>query len=82
MLYDIAIIGSGPQGLYAAYKLKNMYNIICLEQGEFIANNIKNYPNIIWHHSMGPLKLPEGNEIDDDKYENTNFISNYYNDYK
>lgn len=29
MLYDIAIIGSGPQGLYAAYKLKNMYNIIC-----------------------------------------------------
>lgn len=80
MEYNVTIIGSGPNGLYASYKLKqNNLSYICLEKDDLL-NNVKNYPNILWHSEMKELKFPSEqnkNFVDNAIYDNK-FIVNYY----
>jgi len=81
MEYNVTIIGSGPNGLYASYQLKkNNISYICLEKGD-ILNNIKKYPNILWHSEFKYLKFPsKQNEklTNNNAIYDNNFIVNYY----
>ena len=44
-----------------------------------ILNNIKNYPNILWHSEIKYLLFPsiQNSKIDNKEY-NNDFIKNYY----
>ena len=58
MNYQVCVIGSGPNGLYASYQLQNNnISYICLDKGE-ILNNLKSYPNILWHSEIKYLTFP------------------------
>ena len=51
MNYFITIIGAGPNGIYAFNKCKKIFfdkDILLIEKNDII-NNIKSYPNILWH---------------------------------
>jgi len=58
--FKITIIGSGPNGINAYYKLKlNFPNwkILCLEKGLSL-NNLRHYPDVLWHSDIKNLVLP------------------------
>jgi len=79
--YDVIIIGAGPNGLYMSYQLKkNNISYLCLEKGDLL-NNIKKYPNILWHSEIKYLKFPsKQNEklVNNEAIYDNNFIVNYY----
>ena len=57
---NIIIIGAGPNGLYASKKLQDQFKgweIICIDKGN-VANNINQYPDVVWHSEMSNLFLP------------------------
>lgn len=57
---DIAIVGAGPNGLFAYYRLREAFphlKIIMLEKGE-TNESLKKMPDVRWHSSMLEMKLP------------------------
>ena len=81
-LYDITIIGAGPNGLFASYTLCKQYpdsQILCLDRGT-IVQSLRYYPDIIWHSPMRDLKLPseQNSMIDDEFIPTTSYLVDYY----
>ena len=57
---DIAVVGSGPNGLSAAQRLNATFpelSHIVLEKSDNVAGNIFRYPNVRWHSSFSSLRL-------------------------
>ena len=64
MITDIAIIGSGPNGIFALQKAKEtlpFLKTICFDKGKSL-NNLRNLPDVRWHSRMKELML--GLELD------------------
>lgn len=62
---DIAVVGSGPCGLYAARELSRSFpgfRIVVIESGPVVSAAVDRYPDVRWHSSMASLKL--GSPID------------------
>ena len=83
---DLAIIGSGPNGLYACFKFRELFpnwNIAIFEGENSLCANIRSYPNVKWHSKMGKLKLPSAlnSYIDDDINPLSQEIANYYQEF-
>ena len=82
-LYDIIIVGLGPNGIYLTITLNEYFrylNILTLEKTD-ILNNVKQYPNIRWHSKMNELKITNSeinNNYDDNVALNNNEIIKYY----
>lgn len=82
-VYDIVVIGAGPNGLYAAYKLQKelpWIRLLVIEADE-ICGSISKYPDVRWHSKMKELKLPSQiNSFVSDDYEPTSSeLVSYYN---
>ena len=80
--YDISIVGGGPNGLFALYKLSKTFpgkKIILIEKGE-ILNNLRKLPDVLWHSKMSELKLPSylNSQIDNDLTPTTSQLIDYY----
>ena len=57
---DIAVVGSGPNGLSAAHRLNAAFpqlSHIVLEKSDTVAGNIFRYPNVRWHSNFSSLRL-------------------------
>jgi thioredoxin reductase len=85
-IIDLAIIGSGPNGLYASFVFRNLFpnwNIVVFEKEDFICANIRSYPNVKWHSKMAELKLPSSlnSYIDDHANPLSEEIANYYQEF-
>lgn len=83
---DLAIVGSGPNGLYACFKFSKLFphwNIAIFEKDNSIAANIRSYPNVKWHSTMNDLKLPSSlnSYISDDINPLSQEIANYYQEF-
>lgn len=66
MIIDLAIIGSGPNGIFALNKVKkelSFFKTVCFEKGE-ILQNMRDIPNVRWHSRMKELFF--GIDIDKD----------------
>ena len=66
MITDIAIIGSGPNGIFALKKAKEtlpFFNTICFDKGKCL-NNLRNLPDVRWHSRMKELMF--GHELDNE----------------
>lgn len=84
--FDLAIIGGGPNGLYACYKFGKLFphwNIAIFERDSSLSANIRSYPNVKWHSTMAELKLPRAlnSYIDDDINPLSQEIAKYYQDF-
>lgn len=83
-VFDVVVIGAGPNGLYAAYKISQELpwaSLIVVEQSE-ICGSISQYPDVRWHSKMKELKLPSLlNSVIPDEYEPTSseLVSYYKN---
>lgn len=65
---DVAIIGSGPNGLAANVVMRQAFpdfKIVNFEQGE-ILGNIRGYPNVAWHSKFEELRFNFGRTVDVD----------------
>ena len=85
-IIDLAIVGSGPNGLYAGFKFRNLFpnwNIVLFEKEDYVCANIRSYPNVKWHSKMHELKLPSSlnSFIDGDANPYTEDIANYYQEF-
>lgn len=83
MKYDISIIGSGPNALYAYSIIKErfpVFNLGCFEKGQ-IMDNLKSLPDVRWHSRMRELFLGSNfdSNIDPDYIPTTSELVNYYN---
>ncbi len=83
---DLAIVGSGPNGLYACFKFREMFpnwNIVIFERENSVCANIQSYPNVKWHSKMVKLKLPSALNyyIDDDINPLSQEIAKYYQEF-
>jgi thioredoxin reductase len=83
---DLAIVGSGPNGLYACYKFSKIFphwNIAIFEKDKSLSANIRSYPNVKWHSTMADLKLPSAlnSYIIDDINPLSQEIANYYQEF-
>lgn len=83
---DLAIIGSGPNGLYACFKFRKLFpnwNIVIFEKEDSVCANIQSYPNVKWHSKMAELKLPSAlnSYINDDINPLSLDIANYYQEF-
>jgi thioredoxin reductase len=83
---DLAIVGSGPNGLYACFKFRELFpnwNIVIFERENFLCANIRSYPNVKWHSKMVKLKLPSAlnSYINDDINPMSQEIANYYQEF-
>lgn len=79
---NIIIIGAGPNGLYASKKLQDQFKgweIICIDKGN-VANNINQYPDVVWHSEMSNLFLPSkiNDKIKAHHQPTSNELVNYY----
>ncbi len=82
-VYDIVVVGAGPNGLYAAHKIKKelpWMHLLVVEKIDICAN-INQYPNVRWHSKMKELKLPSQiNHYISDEYEPiSSELVSYYN---
>lgn len=80
---DLAIVGSGPNGLYACFKFSKLFphwKIAIFEKDNSPSANIRSYPNVKWHSTMAELKLPSSlnSSINDDINPLSQEIANYY----
>jgi thioredoxin reductase len=83
---DLAIIGSGPNGLYACFRFRELFpnwNIAIFERENSVCANIRSYPNVKWHSKMAKLKLPSTLNfyIDDEINPNSYEIASYYQEF-
>lgn len=79
---EFIIIGSGPNGIYAATELKKTFpnsSIKIFEQSH-VLNNLKQIPNVAWHSRMSDLVLPcsLNDEINLNLRPRTNELISYY----
>jgi protoporphyrinogen oxidase len=51
--YDIIIIGGGISGLNCAYKLSNNYNILLLDNRNYLGGRILTYKEDNYHYELG-----------------------------
>ena len=80
--FKIIIIGAGPNGINAYYKLKKTFpnwETICLEKGHSL-NNLRNYPDVLWHSDIKQLVLPSklNNHIKESHQPNASELVEYY----
>lgn len=80
--YDIIIVGGGPNGIYCLYEFNKIFpkkKIILLEK-KLVVNNIFSYPNVLWHSTMGELKLPSylNQAINDLHQPTSNEVAKYF----
>ena len=80
--FKIIIIGAGPNGINAYYKLKKTFpnwEIICLEKGHSL-NNLRNYPDVLWHSDIKQLVLPSklNNHIKESHQPTSSELVEYY----
>jgi thioredoxin reductase len=80
---DLAIVGSGPNGLYACLKFSQLFphwKIAIFEKDNSLSANIRSYPNVKWHSTMADLKLPSAlnSYIDNDINPLSQEIATYY----
>ena len=85
-IIDLAIIGSGPNGLYACFKFSKLFphwKIAIFEKENYLCANVRNYPNVKWHSKMAELKLPSvlNSYIHDDINPRSLEIANYYQEF-
>ena len=81
-IYDIIIIGGGPNGIYCLKELLQVFQNKKIEliEKDSIASNIKKYPNILWHNELNMLCFDTENS-NDTTHPDTNKVINYYIDY-
>lgn len=82
---DIAIIGSGPNGISAYATIKEnypMYSIGCFEKGRSLMN-LENIPEVRWHSRMNELTLGLSVDkyIDPQYIPKTSELISYYRKY-
>lgn len=80
--YDIIVIGGGPNGLYSAYRFSKEFpskRVLLLEKKQ-ILNNMRQFPDVLWHSTMKELKLPSylNNSIDDIYHPISSELVKYY----
>lgn len=80
---DLAVIGSGPNGLYAAKQLQLEFphlSVAIFEQGPIAASNMALYPNVRWHSTMVSLTIPSSlNSVIPSNYAPlSSELANYY----
>ena len=81
-MYYIIIIGGGPNGIYCFNTMKKKFpdkNLGLIEKSS-ISNNIKKYPNVIWHNKFDALSFDSENK-NNTKHPTTKEVINYYEDY-
>ena len=84
--FDIVIIGAGPNGLNALYELQIKFpekNIMLIEKSNKVVNNLRKFPDVMWHSPMEELKLPmEVNDSIKDEYNPiTSELVRYYENF-
>ena len=84
--FDIVIIGAGPNGLNALYELQIKFpekNIMLIEKSNKVVNNLRKFPDVMWHSPMEELKLPmEINDSIKDEYNPiTSELVRYYENF-
>lgn len=83
-VYDVVIVGAGPNGVYAAYRVRQELpwaRLLVLESGE-VCGSLARYPDVRWHSKMKELRLPSAlNSIISDEYTPTSseLVSYYAN---
>jgi thioredoxin reductase len=84
--FDLVIVGSGPNGLYAYYKFRTLFpawEIVLIEKEKYICAGIRGYPNVKWHSNMSTLKLATSinSQINDEARPTSQEIANYYEEF-
>lgn len=79
---DVAVIGGGPNGLYCAFRLRQEFphlRVVVFESGR-ILENLRGFPDVIWHSEMGELKFPSSinGAINDSYRPTTSELIRYY----
>lgn len=80
--FDFIVVGAGPNGLYSAFTLKNLFpqrKVIVLDEIG-ICGNISKYPDVVWHSTMSELKLPSilNNNIPENYHPISSELVKYY----
>lgn len=81
-VWDIVVVGAGPNGLFAASRLKEVFpgfEILVLEKGR-PNQSLHDYPNVRWHSTMGEIKLPlsVNSMIPDEHLPLSNEVAKYF----
>lgn len=81
-IYDIIIIGGGPNGIYCLNTINKCFpdKTIGLIEKSTIVNNIKQYPNILWHNGLNALCFDSENK-NINRNPTTKEVINYYENY-
>lgn len=82
---DFLVIGAGPNGLYAADKLRQTFpgrSLMVFEQGN-VASTCFEMPNVRWHSEMSELKLSlfMNSHIPDDYRPTSAELGRYYQEF-
>ncbi len=79
---NVVIVGAGPNGIYCFKRMKELYpdKDIFLIEKDSLVNNIKSYPNLIWHSPFNELCF-DGENSNNKSHPLNSDVINYYINY-